>query len=569
MAIPTYPVRHFDGSRLSIDGSLHEWPGNVYLLKLYDPRQVSGSAHHAYRGQEDISARGGLLWDESSLYLFFHIRDDWPLAMPKKRHAGGRQMPPGDSIVLRFDPRRDTRYPGPDPRRSDDREFWLARTEAGESVAVSWQSRTASQLETRARAAIRYDKRAKVYAVEASIPWKDILPGEQKPRKGMALDFQVIINDYDAPTDPLPQTRIGWTFGSGPKIHPSIYGTLLTVGGGWQGPEPPETPALPKVGSDRPSKKYWIDLLQTLYSLPLKSGARGLGGKRGELLRRLDLHLSQYPRLDFEEILTLMQRRMQRELAGYLDDGVPYLLHEAMLETLRRLEAPCQRGEPLVHALPGRGWLIRSKEGNLALSPSFPSSELMVGKLDAVFYPRCNDPLDRHDPLSFRMLYFDKPVLAHVTYHLAGVGLVSDENLAIPGSETTIANGIRARLLGERDEEGKVTATMGLQLLWPSGFCLVYPSLSSRIEQIEGKRIDILILDPDHPSAEELVRKLRPKTVILEGFLDLPRFIPGTYPRNHRLVVDGEEQALQTIQRFAATGSQVLLLAPGQAHASN
>ena len=38
------------------------------------------------------------------------------------------------------------------------------------------------------------------------------------------------MNDFDDLTDPMPQTRIGWTFGTAPKIDPSLYGTLVLVG---------------------------------------------------------------------------------------------------------------------------------------------------------------------------------------------------------------------------------------------------------------------------------------------------------------------------------------------------
>jgi len=566
MAIPTYPVMRVETGTLTTDGSMHEWPGAVYSLKLYDPRQVSGSANGQYRGRNDVSARAGLVWDDEELHLFMHVFDDWEFAVPPRRVSGGRQMPPGDSIVLRFDPNRDTRTYGRDPGRVEDREFWIFRTEKGETHIVDWQRLANSQRKTGARAVLSYNRKAKAYTLEASIPWTDILPTGRKPEEGLAIDFQVIYNDHDAPTDPLPQTRIGWTFGCGPVIDPAIYGTLILVGKDWSSNKPPDMPPLPKTTVDRPGTKFWIDLHRELMALEPKPGVAGISGKRGDLLARVDHFVSDYPRLDFEEVLTLMQRRMQRELAGFMENGVLYLLEQIQLEITRNLGREWTDDRPGLVALPGRGFLIRSKTGNVAIDPSFPGSELLHDRLNAVFYPRAQDPLDRHDPLSFRMYYFNKPVLSHVAYHLGGAGVIDEKHVLKPGTKVELAKGLDGTIIGQKTKKGYVTVTVGLWLKWKSGITVAYPSLTTRNEDfpVVDKPIDLMILDPDHPEADALVERLKPKKIVLEGFLDVPRFMPKTFPRDHRLVEDGEPFAKKCIERFSKGGAEVYLLAPGQ-----
>lgn len=561
MALPTYPVVR-RGTRIQVDGSLHEWPSNLPGIVLQDPRQLSGTANKSFRGPTDLSANGGAVWDDDRLYFWFVVQDDWgrPLDTTKQRPTR-LLLPPGDSVVLYFDPRRDTRSYGPDPGRAEDREWWLGMTRKGQTLRVRCQRRFATaSLDSMAEARILYDRRARRYTVEASIPWTELLV--QKPAVGTAIDFQVILNDFDEPTDPLPQTRIGWTFGTGPKINPAVYGTLVLSGPHWGKPEPPARPALPERDvADLPDKKYWISLQRELDGLTAKPGTAGLGGKRGKLLASLDTHLAKYPLNDHQELLMLMQREMVRELAGYLDEGAPYFFDLVMQEILRDLGRR-HRGDPTVVALPGRGFLVRSEQGNVAVSPACIHAQKLGPRLAAVLFSNCWDPLDRHDPLMLRALSEGKPVLCHLAFHLPGYGPLRRKNVAVPGFELTAGKGIRIRVLGKRDKEGRVTPTVGYQLTWPSGFTIVHPSLSAQPDQVDREdraAIDILILDPDHPHADRLVEELAPKLVVLEGFCDLPRWAPGDLPRNHRW-----QEAKTAVERFETSGARVVVLGPGQ-----
>lgn len=564
MALPTYPVVQRGAASISVDGSLHEWPrDSVPGLVLMHPAQISGSANKSFRGPTDLSANGGLLWDEEHLYLWLAIKDDWGRPLHTGRAAPTRLLlPPGDSVVLFFDPRRDTRSYGPDPGRGEDREYWIGMTHRGGTLCVAWQRRYAiAKRETDVEARMLYDREKRQYTVEARIPWSEILAGK-KPEKGLAIDFQLVINDFDEPTDPLPQTRIGWTFGTGLKVNPAIYGTLLLAGARWMKRGAPERPPLPETEKTLPDSKFWIELQRSLSALPAYPGKRGLSGKRRALLDSLDGHLASYPLVDHQQMLILMQREMVRELAGYAAEGPPYYFTLVMQQLVRDLGV-AHKGAPRVIALPGRGFLVRSESGNVAIAPSCLHGQVLGKHVDAVCYANAPDPLDRHDPLMLRTLARKKPVLAHVSFHLPGWGPLRKENLVNPGFEITVGKDIRVRVLGKKDETGRVTPTVGFQLTWPNGFTVVHASLSALPEQVklpEGKEgVDVLILDYDHQAAKRFVEQLKPKTVVLEGFLDMNRWAPGSLPRTHRI---GEvEAALEALER---EGTAVVLLAPGQ-----
>ncbi|MDP6424732.1 MAG: sugar-binding protein [Planctomycetota bacterium] len=560
---PTYPVIQRGGKNIFIDGSLHDWPKTAAIL-LDTPGQLSGTAHRHWRGMSDLAARGGMLWDEEKLYLWFLIQDDWGRPLPAKDVRGAGLTPPGDCIVLYFDPRRDTRSYGPHDGRKEDREFWIGMSARGQgaTVVVRWQRRFATAVRAKdVEARILYDTKVKRYTAEVAIPWQSILPAGMKPSKGLAIDTQIILNDYDSPTDPFAQTRIGWTFGSGPIINPAIYGTLVLVGPTWNSKEPPKKPKLPesKVPS-LPDHKYWIDLLTSISAIPATPGTEWLDGKRGELLRTLDKHLAKYPIFDHQQLYALMQREMVREAAGYVAQGAPWFLSNAMREVLRNLTIKHTAKTPSVTALPGRGFLVRSAEGNIAIGPACVHAQRLAPHLDGLIYPNSFDPFDRHDPLSLRVMARSKALLSHISFHLPGYGPLRFEDIVHPGQVVKVGK-IVAKMTGTRNDVGKVTPTVGVQLTWPSGFTLVHTSLVTLPDQVEmpkSGRTDVMILDEDHQHADRLIEELKPRVVILEGYFDLPRW-SGGLPKTHRLGT-----VKQVIERFTKLGTEVLLLSPGQ-----
>jgi hypothetical protein len=561
MAVPTHPVLRRD-TAIQVDGSLHEWPAHMPALVLDDPRQLSGTAHKHWRGASDLSARGGMLWDAERLYLWLLVIDDWGRPMPTRQVPDAPLLPPGDSVVLYFDPRRDTRSYGPDPGRADDREFWIGMDESGRSHIAACQRRFATAtFDHAARAVVLYNREKRVWTIEASIPWCEL---ELTPEQGSAIDFTVILNDYDEPTDLLPQTRVGWTFGTGPSIDPALYGTLVLAGATWEDSKPPEAPRRPS--NDLPPLlpgKFWFDLVRQVRELPLVAGSAGLEGRRGEVLATLDEQLAGYPLIDHQEQWICLQREMPREVDGYSRQHAATFVRHLAEDVLRELEQPWPQATPGVLALPGRGFLVRSKQGSIAIGPAGLGAQSLAPHVAAVFYARANDVFDRCDPLTLQMLARKKRVLRHLSFHLPGLGPVATEDLVSPGDTLMLGEAIAARILGSKDERGRVTATAGLQLTWPDGFVLVYPSLAGAADQVRlpaGKTsVDVLVLDPDHPQAEDLLAKLAPRRVVLEGFFDLPRWPPGQMPRCHRL-----STAKPLLEQWTKPDREVVLLAPGQ-----
>ncbi len=565
LPIPSYPVLRREGS-IAIDGSLLEWPRQMPGLILNHPGQLSGTAHGSWRGKADLSAGGMLLWDEKYLYLSFLIADDWARSTPRKLFPVGGQLPPGDSVSLFFDPKRDTRSHGPDRGRKEDKEYWIGATSKGRSLILP-RNRLEPEIKihTRATAVVLYNKKSRGYTIEAAIPWKEILPGDMSPREGLAIDFQVIIQDFDSPLDMLPQTRIGWTFGSAPRIYPMIWGTLVLSGRSWRGDKPPAIPALPSTPTKLPGHEYWLNLARNLGTTKPAPGKEGLSGKHGELLHALEDHMKAYPRLDYEQLLVLGQRRMRREYDGYMADNLPFFLAQRLRSIGDRLEKTKPPEKPGIVKLPGRGWILWSKDASIALSPAGPLLEeaWLAKGLDAVFFARALDPLDRHDPLSLRMMALQKHVLTHIASQFPGLTKsMKDEDLAKIGSERTIGEGVKVRILGRTGDKGQVSTSAGVQVTWSSGFTVVYPSLAGMPDQVQldkGRHIDVLILDPDNPETGKWLELAKGGRVLLDGFLDVDRFPKGSLVKTHR-IRDYEK----FLEAYSALHPSVWLLAPGE-----
>lgn len=567
LPLPVYPARHRGKRKITVDGSLHEWPARLPAIILSDIRQLSGTAFGAYRGETDLTAQGAGLWDEEKLYLFFRIRDDWGRPLNTQLRLPNRMLqPPADSITLFFDPKRDTRSAGPDRGRVDDREYWCGMTTSGGTLFVEWQRfRALAGLPESAKARMLWNRKQREFTIEMSIPWKSISKDFFQPKTGASMDMQIIVDDYDAPTDTLPQTRIGWTFGSSPILNPAIYGTLMLVGENWNGKTNPSTPAHPRSEHPKlPGEKFWFDLQKDLHVLAAKPGLEGIAGRRGDLLRALDERLALYPVLDTQEIFKLLNREMPRELAGYLRSGPPHYQDLVIRKLLKRLDKVRKPEHRELVALPGRGFFYRSEAGQVLISPSSLHTHKLLPIVDAVLIAASNDPMQRSDALAVRARKQKIPLFAHLSFHLPGSGALDTADLVKPGEEMSVGKKLRVRMLADKDERGRVPPTMGYQLSDPKGFVLVAPALSARPKHVvlpDGKTsIDVLVLDPDHELADELVKKLKPRITVLEGFLDMQRWLGEGYSRTHRLA-----EASKAIERFEKLGTRVYLLSPGQA----
>src|SRR5690606_2026754 len=317
--------------------------------------------------------------------------------------------------------------------RTDDREFWLADVEgAGKGQVVLWNrfGGTATWVEGGALAVAR-DDQLKVTTYEARIPWKAILKGGRKPEVGMVFDFQIVVSDFDEVTDVMAQTRIGWTFGTGPRIDPGLLGSVMLLGD-VDGPviDLPEFPSPPSPSEDAvPGPRYWIELhdaLRATRPVVFRADAgdprAAIGAERRRRLETLDGHLAAFPRVDFLEFQQRIHRRMSRECAGIIATGLPYYWDHVLAEVRRRVEVAVPEHGVRVFRLPQSGWLVLSKQAKFAIDPAgYDVDKAFYEVLDFVLL---TDPLDmtkRNDQLLIRMLLTGKAFASHVRFHLPGI----------------------------------------------------------------------------------------------------------------------------------------------------
>ncbi|MCA8974459.1 MAG: hypothetical protein KDC98_07040, partial [Planctomycetes bacterium] len=228
MLVPQAVVLPRGDQEVSIDGTLADWP-DLPALVLNDGRQLSGTAPSAWNGPRDCAAMAFMMWDVDHLYVAVSVRDEWHRALDAATIQLS-EIPLADSIVLTFDPDRNTRSLGPDAGRREDREFWLADEDGRQVVQWDRLRGTARMLDkAAARVVCLHDKEQGITTYEAKLPWHEILAADRAVEAGLVVDLEIVVNDFDEATDPIPQTRIGWTFGCGPVIDPGLFGSIMLV----------------------------------------------------------------------------------------------------------------------------------------------------------------------------------------------------------------------------------------------------------------------------------------------------------------------------------------------------
>ncbi len=568
MPLPQTLVLHKGDRAISIDGSVQDWPG-LPPLNLEDNRQLSGTALGAYRGSDDVSAVGFLLWDEENLYFCAQVRDDWHIRLGSDGQTRG-EVPPADSILLSFDPRRDTRTIGRDVRREEDREFWLAEAEGQEKRVVSWDRyRGNASFAEGAVAVVRNDPKEHRTVYEARIPWSVILPPGDKPAAKRVLDLNIVISDLDDPTDPLPQTRIGWTFGMGPRIDPGLYGSIMLLDipadeakGSVQRPDLPVQVAI--EGDPVPGPRYWVDFLEQLqatqpapYNLNTPDPRLVAGTERRDLLASLDYQCEVFPRVDFIEMQNRIHRRMNREVFGQVQTGLPFFWDHCLEETARSVAEPPPDGGFRIFRLPQGGWLVRSAQANFVIDPSgFGIEKQLWGAIDFALLTNPLDVTKRQDQLAVRMIANDpkRPIIMHLALHIPGFE-AKDAPIVRPGEEYEML-GLKIKALGYQDEKGMVSESIGYNILWPDGTRLVVSGTQLFEDAVPaGGDIDLLLLSARHPLARVIGQRLQAKLTILDD-LFVPEVLPG--PTGRTSLEDAYK-----LQRGLRPASS-MILAPGE-----
>ncbi len=537
LAVPRALAVHRGDVEIRVDGALLEWPA-LPPLDLDHPLQLSGTPVYgpearAWAGPGDLSGKAWILWDEEYFYFGGVVRDEWHRPL-KEGHPSLDEVPPVDSIVLSFDIRRDTRAIGADEGRAEDREFWLADMDLEENSRkpILWDRfrGTARFIETQGAAVdVGRNPELGLTTYEFRMPWKEILPSSIRPEPGMVFDLQVVIGDYDEITDPMPQTRAGWTFGSGPAIDPGLFGSVMLVRDFDQGADRfPEFPPAPELtGEPVPDPDYWHRFSEQLAAAPPaifdgKSGPAQESGsyKRFQLLEELESHLARFPRADYLELLHRQHRRMPREVAGLSATGVPFYWRHVLADLIAAIAEPVPEHGFRLHRLPQGGFLIRSKEASFAIDPVGGELERLLW--DQIGFVLLTQPLDmtrRSDQLLVRMAAASpsRPVFSHVAYHLPTV-MAQDMRLAVPGTTYEVSK-LRVKPLGRVAPDGKVFPSASYEVRWPDGTVLVIAEPTFLEEFAPREPIDGLILSARHPRARIVGQRLRAGLTILDDLL--------------------------------------------------
>lgn len=564
MLLPQLLVLPRLGREIAIDGSLSDWP-ELPAIRLDDGRQLSGTANNAWHGAKDLSAQAFLLWDEDALYVGCVVKDEWHRALDSKT-LQLTEIPVADSVVLTFDPERNTRGTGEDPGRREDREFWLA-DEAGRQV-VQWDRLrgTARLLDgATARAVVVHDKEHGITTYEARIPWSEILPVGRTAKAGLVLDVQIVVNDFDESTDSMPQTRIGLTFGCSPIVDPGLLASMMLLAdvAALQG-KVPEFPPKPGIaGAPAPGPEYWQQLTANLLALPPvvfdgKGAAAECGGtKRLALLEELDAHCARMPRVDFLELHQRIHRRMGREVAGLQARGLPWFWRDRLQAVSKAAEDPVPEGSVRVFRLPMGGWLVRSPLRNYAVDPAGADLEkLLWGGIEFCVLTQPMDMVRRNDQLLLRMYFAEPPrtVLTHLAFHLPVVPM---ETMALvePGKSYPSDTGARIDVLGHKRGDGSVPWSCSYRIGTPKGPTLLFVGPNLLAAEVEAGGVDLAIVSPRNPELLDILRKVGPELVMIDD-----AFTCQSHPTQPRVTLRDVHAIQQEIRPLRS-----VVLGPGEA----
>jgi hypothetical protein len=566
MPIPVVVACHRGDRKIDVDGSVVDWP-ELPAIDLSDVRQLSGTGNGAWRSAQDLSAYAFLMWDEHDLWFACVVKDEWHRALDPNTFTL-LETPVADSVVLSIDPRRDTRSLGPDPGRVEDVEFWLG-DEASHQVLQWDRLRGSARLldgKDESRLVVSHDQERSVTTYEMRVAWSSVLPPGQQPKPGTSFDLQIVVNDFDEGTDPMPQTRIGWTFGCSLFADASLFGTvILTDADGKLAGVVPDVPPRREIElAEVLRREHWAEFTQQLRAHPptVHDGSRapeeagGIG--RLELLEHLDYEIDRYPRVDFVEFCERAQRHMAREVTAAEQHGLPAFWDLSARATAKAAAEPALPGTVRLHRLPQNGWLVRGERLAFLVDPAGArAASLYWGAAD---FALLSEPLDmarRSDPLLMRMVDSKpaRPFLAHIAFPLPRM-LMQDMPLVAPGDERLQSDGARVRALGEQRADGKVPFALGYQVTLPGGFTLVFAGAALRAQDLPrtAANCECLVLTARNPASLAIAAALQPQLVLVDGGFaccqlpDVPRV---------------DLRMLHTMQRLLVP-VRSLLLAPGE-----
>ncbi|GAB4147756.1 MAG: hypothetical protein Fur0037_16020 [Planctomycetota bacterium] len=559
LPVPRAIVERRRDRRIDVDGSLLDWP-TLPPIEMVDARQLSGTAQGAWRGPADLAAFVFLLWDEKDLYVGATVQDDWHRAMSDEGSVTS-EIPPCDSLVLTFDPDRDTRDIGPDPGRAEDRTFWIAEEASHKLLCWDPLRGTASQPESGSQV-VSHDKENGLTTYEARIPWEEILPPGREPATGTVFDLQVIVNDCDEVTDSMPQTRVGWTFGCGTTIDPGLFGSAMLVDDAKSLGRMPEFPEAPHRGHGVEGPDAYRELLEGLAAngpavYDGNGPAETAGGiRRLGLLERLEDQCERFPRVDWLQLHQRIHRRMLREVAGAMSRGLPWFWNAALVRVRRKAEEDVPERTMRLFRLPMGGWLVRTKLKNFGIDAAGNDlAEMLWGGLEFVLVTQPLDITRRNDQLLLRMASAKepRPYLTHAALHLPLVSM-ADETLVEPGHDYGQATGAMVHALGEKLQDGSVPYALPYRVDLPGGLRLLVTGPATTAEELPAEPVAAILMTPRNPHAVQIARRIPCDVVILDD-----QFVPQTWVAWPRVRL----RNLFALQK-ALLPTRSVLLAPGE-----
>ncbi|GDY01748.1 hypothetical protein LBMAG49_10770 [Planctomycetota bacterium] len=521
MPVPLSVACQRSDRQIVIDGSLLDWP-ELPAIELGDQRQLSGTAQNAWRGPKDLAAVGFFMWDHDSLYFACTVKDDWHRALDAQTLM--QEIPVADSILLSIDVDRNTRKLGRNRERIDDADFWLAQEDSHK--VMKWDRlRGSSNMLEKGRQVVVHDKESGITTYEMQIPWSDILAAGHAPAAGLVLDINIVVNDFDEGTDPLPQTRIGWTFGCADVIDPGLYGSVMLIDEPLLQSVMPEFP--PKLVGPAPLEAaYWDKIYRGFAAHPPvlhdgKDPPESTGGiERLLLLEQLEREIADYPRIDFVELQARIHRRMSREVAGISLHGVPFFWLQGMLEVEEDAKQEPPAHSVRIFRLPQSGWGIRAP----ILTDSCLVDVAGMGIPDRLWglgnFLLLTQPIDmtrRNDQLLLRLAASKdhRPFLSHIAFHLPFVDM-KDMPLVEAGKSYVQPGGVKVTALGHSLADGSVPLSFGYRVGFPGGPVIVFSGAALRTEDYTGGKCDALVLSPTNLNALAIARIAEPSVVIID-----------------------------------------------------
>lgn len=562
MRLPKAVVLPVGKHDIQIDGSLIDWP-KLPAMQLNDRSQLSGTAHGAWRGLKDTSALVFMMWGQEGLYVSCTAQDEWHRELDASSLVL-TEIPAADSLVLTFDPERNTRSNGPDPGRREDRDFWLA-DELGREV-VQWDRLRGSArvLPEPARIVVLHDKEQGITTYEALIPWTEILPPGKQPNSNLCIDMQMVLNDFDESTDALPQTRIGWTFGLGPVIDPGLLGTIMLVGN--DAPMSgvmPQFPAKPNA-KNLPAKpsEYWREVSSRLiqnepiaYNGSLTPAETG-GMKRLKVLEELDEQCARFPRIDALEIFQRINRRMNREVAGLMGRGVPYWWRLRMQSISKQASDVVMPGSVRLFRLPMGGWLVRTANKNYLIDAAGNDvAEWLWGGAEMCILTQPLNMTRRNDQLLLRMFTSEplRPIFSHIVFHLPVVAMDKMPLVEVGQAYSTAAE-TSVWPIGRKLADGSVPYDLSYRIETAGcpAVMIVGPTLKSTDADL--KPAGVMIASSRNVDILAIANVVKPEIILLDD-----AFLPSTDAKAVRV----DLRHLHQLQRSLLPHKSVVL-APGE-----